>query len=425
MNKRALFTALALLPLFAQAEIKTIKDVLGREVKVDVPVKRAVLAFYYPDYIAVTGADKFKNVIGISREFWEKFNPGSWAMFKQKLPTLQNIADIGNINTGTFSLEKTLALKPDVLILADWQYKVVATHLPRIEAAGIPVVVVDFNAETVARHTRSAEIFGELNGTQARAQKIAAEYARGIADIQKRVARAKQSKPKIYIEFGDKGPSEYSYTFGKDMWGAIADTAGGNNIAAPYVKNWGPVNPEKFLTAKPDVIVISGTENGHKDKPDIMAMSGRCATPPGRICQTQRLGRHSCRQKQTRLRHLPHRLPLAHRFGQRTIYRQNPVSAAVCRHRPKQDLSGLLPQIPARRAGRYILHPIEIAAAKIIGSGRLKIQTAFCMACPRLNCLSNSKPHRSICRYGRETRNSSPASGTWLSCCARQSAWSG
>ena len=272
MNKRALFTALALLPLFAQAEIKTIKDVLGREVKVDVPVKRAVLAFYYPDYIAVTGADKFKNVIGISREFWEKFNPGSWAMFKQKLPTLQNIADIGNISTGTFSLEKTLALKPDVLILADWQYKVVATHLPRIEAAGIPVVVVDFNAETVARHTRSAEIFGELNGTQARAQKIAAEYARGIADIRKRVARAKQSKPKIYIEFGDKGPSEYSYTFGKDMWGAIADTAGGNNIAAPYVKNWGPINPEKFLTAKPDVIVISGTENGHKDKPDIMAM---------------------------------------------------------------------------------------------------------------------------------------------------------
>ncbi|MGN6926211.1 ABC transporter substrate-binding protein, partial [Neisseria sp. P0017.S006] len=58
----------------------------------------------------------------------------------------------------------------------------------------------------------------------------------------------------------------------KDMWGAIADTAGGNNIAAPYVKNWGPINPEKFLTSKPDVIVISGTENGHKDKPGIMAM---------------------------------------------------------------------------------------------------------------------------------------------------------
>jgi len=271
MNKRALFTALALLPLFAQAEIKTIKDVLGREVKVDVPVKRAVLAFYYPDYIAVTGADKFKNVIGISREFWEKFNPGSWAMFKQKLPTLQNIADIGNISTGTFSLEKTLALKPDVLILADWQYKAIATHLPRIKAAGIPVVVVDFNAETVARHTRSAEIFGELNGTQARAQKIAAEYARGIADIQKRVARAKQSKPKIYIEFGDKGPAEHSFTFGKNMWGAIADTVGGDNIAAAFIKDWGAINPEQFLAAKPDVVIISGTESG-LTQPTAMAM---------------------------------------------------------------------------------------------------------------------------------------------------------
>ena len=77
MNKRTLFAALALLPLFAQAEIKTIKDVLGREVKVDVPVKRAVLAFYYPDYIAVTGADKFKNVIGISREFGRNSIPAA------------------------------------------------------------------------------------------------------------------------------------------------------------------------------------------------------------------------------------------------------------------------------------------------------------------------------------------------------------
>ena len=68
-----------------QAEIKTIKDVLGREVNVDVPVKNAVLGFYYPDYIAVTGVENFKYVKGISREFWEKFNPGSWALFSEIL----------------------------------------------------------------------------------------------------------------------------------------------------------------------------------------------------------------------------------------------------------------------------------------------------------------------------------------------------
>ena len=136
-----------------QAEIKTIKDVLGREVNVDVPVKNAVLGFYYPDYIAVTGVENFKYVKGISREFWEKFNPGSWALFSEKMPELKNIADIGNVNTGTFSTEKTLALKPDVLILAEWQYQTIGSELPKLEQAGVPIIVVDFNAQSVERHT--------------------------------------------------------------------------------------------------------------------------------------------------------------------------------------------------------------------------------------------------------------------------------
>ena len=36
----------------AQAEVRTVTDVRGREVKVNVPAERMVLGFYYPDYIA-------------------------------------------------------------------------------------------------------------------------------------------------------------------------------------------------------------------------------------------------------------------------------------------------------------------------------------------------------------------------------------
>lgn len=270
---RSLFAYSLLLGAFsAQAEIKTIQDVLGRDVEVDVPVKRAVLAFYYPDYIATTGVENFDNVVGISREFWEKFNAGSWALFSEKMPKLKDIADIGNINTGTFSTEKTLALKPDVLILADWQYQTLASEIPRIEHAGIPVVVVDFNAQTVERHTQSAKIFGVLAGTEERAEKVVTEYAQGIKLIQDCIAKAKVAKPKIYVEFGNKGPSEHSFTFGNNMWGAIANTAGGDNIAAPFVENWGPINPEQLLASKPDVIMISGTEAGTKENQEIMAM---------------------------------------------------------------------------------------------------------------------------------------------------------
>ena len=266
-----LATAVLMTAVNAQAEIKTIHDVLGRDVKVDVPAKRVVLGFYYPDYIAATGSENFGNVVGISREFWESFNPGSWALYSQKLPNLQNIGDIGNVDRGTFSLEKTLAMKPDVVVLAKWQYDTLKAEMPRFEAANIPVVVVDYNDQSVVNHTNSTKIFGQIAGTEERANQAAQEYADGIADIQKRVQAAQSAKPKIYIEFGDKGPQEHSFTFGKNMWGAIADTVGGDNISKPFVENWGPINPEQLLVSKPDVIIISGTEVGMKQT-NAMAM---------------------------------------------------------------------------------------------------------------------------------------------------------
>lgn len=263
--------SLILTTLTAQAEVKTINDVLGRDVQVDVPAKRVVLGFYYPDYIAATGAENFGQVVGISREFWEKFNPGSWDLYNQKLPNLQGIGDIGNIDRGTFSFEKTLAMKPDVVILAKQQYDTLKAEMPRFEAANIPVVVVDYNDQTVKNHVKSTQIFGQLAGSEQRADQVAQEYADGIADIQKRVNAAQSAKPKIYVEFGDKGPKEHSFTFGKNMWGAIADIVGGDNISKPFVENWGPINPEQVLVSKPEVIMISGTEVGMK-QPNTMAM---------------------------------------------------------------------------------------------------------------------------------------------------------
>lgn len=267
----AVLTALLTTTVHVQAQVQTIKDVLGREVKVDVPAKRVVLGFYYPDYIAATGADNFGNVVGISREFWEKFNSGSWTLYSEKLPNLKNIGDIGNVNTGTFSFEKTLAMKPDVVVLAKWQFETLKADIPRFEAANIPVVVVDYNDQTVKNHTISTQILGQIAGSEQRANQVAQEYADGITDIQRRVQAAQLAKPKIYVEFGDKGPQEHSFTFGKNMWGAIADTVGGDNISKPFVENWGPINPEQVLVSKPDVILISGTEVGMK-QPDAMAM---------------------------------------------------------------------------------------------------------------------------------------------------------
>ena len=62
----------------AHAEVKTIKDVLGREVKVDVPAKRIMLGFYYTDFLAVGGEKALDNVVGFSKAVWTDWTPTSW-----------------------------------------------------------------------------------------------------------------------------------------------------------------------------------------------------------------------------------------------------------------------------------------------------------------------------------------------------------
>ncbi|OYQ41426.1 iron ABC transporter substrate-binding protein [Rhodoferax sp. TH121] len=245
----------------AQAAPEVIKDVLGRSVRVDLPAKRVLLGFYFEDYMAIGGEKAFDKVAGLSREAWEAWRPANWALFAAHRPSLKDLPDVGEVEAQTFSVEKVLALKPDVLVLAEWQYKGLGSDVKRIEDAGVPVVVVDYNMELPANHYASTLLLGKIAGEEKRAQKIADEYKTAIDQVQSRIAAAKQPKPRFYVEFGNKGPAEYSFSYGKGMWGPLGTLAGGENIAAPFVEWYGPMNPEKVLASLPEVVFIAGTES--------------------------------------------------------------------------------------------------------------------------------------------------------------------
>ena len=140
----ALAAALAFGTAAAHAKPVQITDVNGRKVTVDLPAKRVVLGFYYQDYMAIGGKDALNNVVGFSKAVWSDWAPPSWAAFSKAVPKLNQLADVGELEVGTFSVEKLLALKPDLLILADWQYKALGSDLARINKAGIPIVVLDY-----------------------------------------------------------------------------------------------------------------------------------------------------------------------------------------------------------------------------------------------------------------------------------------
>ena len=238
-----------------------VEDVMGRKVSLSLPASRIVLGFYPEDYLAVAGEGGAERLVGMSLGWFMKSRPAIWSLYVASQPQLAKVPDLGNVQDQSFSIEKTLAVKPDLVILAKWQYEALAADLPRLEQAGIPVVVIDYNAQTLAQHMASTLLLGKLTGQEARARKMADEYKAKIDTITSRIAAAKRTPPRVYIELGDKGPAEYSYTYGKDMWGAMPLLAGGDNVAAPFVDRWGPIHPEQLLASKPEVILMAGYES--------------------------------------------------------------------------------------------------------------------------------------------------------------------
>lgn len=252
-------------------EIHT-KDVLGREVVLKELPQRIVLGFYYTDYLAVGGVKALDKVVGFSKAVWTDWTPASWELYSKTLPELKKIADVGEVEVGTFSIEKVLSLKPDLLLLADWQYQVLEIDLEPIDKAGIPIVVIDYNRESPPLHILSTKILGQITGEEQRAKGLCEFYQNTLDQIQSTIAQANRAKPKVYVEFGNKGPSESGFTFGKNMWGPLIELAMGENIAKPFIEQWGPMNPEQILVSKPDVIFIAGRETELKKNKEAMVM---------------------------------------------------------------------------------------------------------------------------------------------------------
>ncbi|MDW6091478.1 ABC transporter substrate-binding protein [Vibrio rhizosphaerae] len=283
MLKRFMTLLLILFVPQVVAKVTTVTDVLGRQVTLALPAQRVVLGFYGEDYMAIGTEKAFDHVVGMSKGIWEQWRPANWAMYVAHRPSLETLPDVGKVDTQTFSVEKVMSLHPDLLVLAEWQYKGLGSDVDRIEQAGIPVIVVDYNAQTVERHVESTLIIGQITGQEARAQKIATEYQNMIQVVKDRLAKANLPKPTIYAEFGFPGTKEYGYTFGKNMWGAMSEVAGGDNISKPFVEWWGHLNPEQVLAAQPDVILITGYEFGGADDSMLIGQNIDRATALARL----------------------------------------------------------------------------------------------------------------------------------------------
>jgi ABC-type Fe3+-hydroxamate transport system substrate-binding protein len=243
----------------ALAEIR-VTDLAGRTVTLQKPAERVLLGFNYEDFLAIVGPGALDRVVAISRLPWRDWRPGQWKAYAAVLPRLEALPDVGDVETGTFSVEAALVARPDLAILAAWQYQALGPIAKKLEEAGVPIVVIDYNAQTVENHVASTKLIGAVMGTEDRAQRLADGYAAAVNDVTERLATAGPATRKVYVELGQKGPAEYGNSYGKGMWAGVIATAKGLNIATGQIGNWGPLNPEYVLSSKPDVVLIAGSE---------------------------------------------------------------------------------------------------------------------------------------------------------------------
>lgn len=252
---------LCILALSLNAKEVVFTDVVGNEIKLNLPVKKVAIGFYYTDYLAVGGTKGFDKVVGFSKTVWKDWTPVAWKNYLKAMPKLDKIEDFGEASSGTMSLEKIIKLEPDVLILSKMQYNTVKDSLTPLKKANIPVVAVDFHEGSLKNHKTSTKIFGIISGEEQRAKDIINEYEARVKNIQEKTKNIK-NKVKMYVEYGhgNKSINEFGLTYSHFMWGALIDKANGINISDGIVRNYGPSNPENVIVKNPDVIFIVGSD---------------------------------------------------------------------------------------------------------------------------------------------------------------------
>ncbi len=248
-------------PAQCRAEPVEIIDGIGRKVVVDAPAKRVVINFNFEEFTAVAGVDGWSRVVGMSRAPWESWRPVIFSRYRDAIPKLAAMPDIGNSDENTFSAEKVIALKPDVFFLAAWMFNALRGAEKQIEAAGIPLVVIDYNAQTLAGHLASTRALGKVMGSEARAEELARFYESKFNDVMARVEKASAARrPRVYLELGQGGAEVVGNTYDKSLWGKIFALMKADNIAAGKVPGaYGPINAEAVIAGNPEAIFIGGS----------------------------------------------------------------------------------------------------------------------------------------------------------------------
>lgn len=279
----------ALLPLasaHAQASATVqITDVANRTVRIPAKVERVLLGEgrLLPALAVFDRDNPAKRLVGMMGEF-EKLDEPGYAQWKTQFPQIDKVPRVGRTNSGSFSDEQAIALRPQVAI-----FGMAGGHGPserdretlaRLEAAGVAIVFIDFRHDPLKNTTRSMEVLGEVLGQSKEAEAFNTYWKQQLDLVTQRLAAKKPAAPTVFLE-NRVGLSEGCCDTMVGLVGMLLDAAGGKNVARGLVPGeFGTLNPEFLIAKQPRFYIGTGIGSmATAEKSPLRIVLGAGATP--------------------------------------------------------------------------------------------------------------------------------------------------
>lgn len=240
-----------------QAEI-TVTDILDREVTLPQPAEKIVLGEgRHMEVLGLLHDNPVSKVVGWRLD--KALDEPTMQAYREKFPEIDAIQAVGSGNRD-ISAESIIALQPDLLVLSlmDDGDPTMDRARDQIEAAGIPVVYVDFFSHPQANSVPSLHILGQLTGAEARAKEFSEFYETRLNRIKERLEEADPERPSVFFHV-HAAPVNCCSTIGNGVFHDFITTAGGNNLGEEVVQGvLGNVSLEFLIGADPDFYIATG-----------------------------------------------------------------------------------------------------------------------------------------------------------------------
>ena len=242
------------------------EDLVGRKMRIAKDVRRIVLLRSKDIYLlAALLGDELPNRLVAWGPDLKVDDAEVYKRLLERFPHLGEITVTGDVYSDGLDVEQLVRIGADLIIgdkyMIDRGYK----YTEKLDSTGLPVVYLDGSNDPLTGAQNGIRLLGKILNRRDRAQAISKYLDDQIGLVVSRIESNAPPPPSVYIEAGDRGPAEYSQTYGhfgaspqQTSWGAILKTLKVRNIADGRVVGMAPINPEALLKADPDIIVLTG-----------------------------------------------------------------------------------------------------------------------------------------------------------------------